>query len=135
MNAAVPGNSADLPPRRISAGADDRRYPRFHGNLPAIKINDIGATWQGFLASIVDVSERGLCLRIPFVLAMGNSFNFEITLPDGSQVTGTAQCRWTRAESLWISWMCGSEIIGVNPADAERWEIFIRDLERSAPRA
>src|SRR5581483_1992400 len=54
MSVAVPGNSADLPPRPAVTGAEDRRYPRFRGDLPSIKINDLGSAWQGFLASILD---------------------------------------------------------------------------------
>ena len=128
MNAAPDPSRGAVPPVPIGS-IEDRRFPRFHIHLPSIKINDLGATWQGILAPVLDVSERGFRLRLPFVLAMGNSFNFELALPDGAgTVIGTAQCRWSRSDNGWLSWICGSEIIGINPADAGRWEAFILGL-------
>ena len=132
MNAAHSnGLKASGTPPSIAGRPEDRRYPRFDQDLPAIKINDLGAHWQGYFAEAVNVSERGFCIRIPFPLAMGNSFNFEISLPDKRRVSGTSQCRWTHQAKNWLSWACGSEIIGLNPAEARDWEDYIRGLNRT----
>ena len=132
MNAAMAGKSGDAPTPVSTGSIEDRRHPRFRGDLPPVKINDLGANWQGLLAFMIDLSERGFCLRIPFVLAMGNSFNFELALPDGAVVRGTAQCRWSRAEDNWLSWVCGSEIIGIHPGDADRWESYVHHFQPTA---
>lgn len=136
MNATASGDLSLLPAHAPLQAPEDRRHRRFAVKLPAIKINDLGETWQGFFAPVLNVSQRGFCLRIPFLPAMGNSFNFEWVLPDGTHVTGTAQCRWTKSEAGgWLSWTCGAEIIGLNPVQAAHWDAYIASLEHGASTA
>jgi hypothetical protein len=111
---------------------EERKFPRFAKGLPSIKINDLSADWQGFFATVLNVSEGGFCVKISAELAMGKSFNFEMLLPGGEKVSGTAQCRWTRAAEDSMSRLCGSEILGFMPPDEGRWKRYIESLSRTA---
>ncbi|MBI3549985.1 MAG: PilZ domain-containing protein [Elusimicrobia bacterium] len=81
------------------------------------------------VAIVQDLSRRGLLLRTPVPMPVGEGLAFSLSLPNGRNVRGNAAVRWTQPQG--INHVVGLEIVDMGYLHARRLHGYLMTRKES----
>ena len=91
--------------------------------------------WKGrtdsIKARVLDLSETGASFFTPIPLSTGQQTKFQIFLPDGSYIEGSAEVRWTKETSSRNGFAAGLRFVQLPPAEEAKVRAFLEELDRT----
>lgn len=94
-----------------------------------------GGEWKGrtdaIKARVLDLSESGASFFTSVPLSTGQQTRFQIVLPDGSHIDGTAEVRWTKETSSRSGFAAGLRFSELPSPEEAKLRNFLDELDRT----